>query len=151
MVITCSDSRSRQEDQTGKLIIHLLEKAGHAILAYRLVADEAPQIRSAIEEAVQLEGLQAVLINGGTGISPRDRTIEVLESLLEKHMEGFGELFRALSYEEIGPSAMLSRAHAGVYKGRVFFALPGSEAAVQLALQRLILPELGHIAYLLGT
>lgn len=149
-VITCSDTRTLETDGTGRLIVGLLEKHGHRVLAHEVVRDEAPAIRKALEAAAADPRVRAVILSGGTGIAPRDGTIEVLDGLLEKKMPGFGELFRVLSFQEIGSSAMLSRAAAGTWRGKIVFALPGSEGAARLALERLILPELGHMVFLLG-
>jgi len=142
-VITCSDSRDATRDESGQTIRTALEEKGHRVCGYRVVPDEMAQIRSAIDEASQV-GAQVVILNGGTGIGRRDNTIEVLEQLLEKKLPGFGELFRYLSFKEIGSPAMMSRALAGTYRGMVLFALPGSPQAARLALEALILPELGH-------
>jgi molybdenum cofactor biosynthesis protein B len=147
-VITASDSRTPETDSSGRLIRERLETAGHAVVYYEIVPDVAERIAGAVLD--HLEQLDAVIVNGGTGIAPRDSTIEALRPLLEKEIEGFGEIFRALSYQEIGASAMLSRALAGVCKGRFIAALPGSTAGCRLAMEKLIVPELGHIAYLLG-
>jgi molybdenum cofactor biosynthesis protein B len=144
-VITVSDTRDEASDVSGRLIQEALQEKGHTVALYRLVPDEPSMIEKAIEEAQAREGLRAVLITGGTGIGPRDQTYEVVSRLLDKCLEGFGELFRMLSFEDIGPSAMLSRAVAGISRGTVIFAMPGSPRAVRLAMERLILPELGHI------
>jgi len=142
-IVTCSDSRDATRDESGQTIRTALEEKGHRVCGYRVVPDEIAQIRSAIDEASQV-GAQVVILNGGTGIGRRDNTIEVLEQLLEKKLPGFGELFRYLSFKEIGSPAMMSRALAGTYRGMVLFALPGSPQAARLALEALILPELGH-------
>jgi molybdenum cofactor biosynthesis protein B len=145
MVITCSDTRTADTDTSGKLIMHLLKEQGHEVSAYHLVKDEPAQIRARIEEAVKNEAVQAIIINGGTGISSRDSTFEAVDALLEKRLDGFGELFRYLTYQDIGSSAIMSRATAGLYRGRIIFSTPGSEGAVHLAMEKLILPELPHI------
>jgi molybdenum cofactor biosynthesis protein B len=145
MVITCSDTRTPDTDASGQLIMRLLKESGHDVAAYHLVKDEPGQIRSLIESAATHDGVQAVIINGGTGISRRDSTFEAVDALLEKRLEGFGELFRYLTYQDIGSPAMMSRATAGLFRGRVVFSIPGSEGAVRLATKKLILPELGHI------
>jgi molybdenum cofactor biosynthesis protein B len=145
MVITCSDTRAPDTDTSGKLIVHLLKEQGHTVAAYHLVKDEPAQIRVRIEEAVKNEAIQAIIINGGTGISRRDSTFEAVDALLEKRLDGFGEIFRYLTYQDIGSSAIMSRATAGLYRGRVVFSTPGSEGAVRLAMEKLILPELPHI------
>lgn len=143
-VLTVSDTRDETTDTSGKLIREMLVEAGHKVLYYEIVRDEAPRIGDAIAHAAVTPGVRALLISGGTGIAPRDVTHEVIASKLEKKIDGFGELFRQLSYEEIGPAAMLSRAVAGTYKGTIIFSIPGSRGAVRLALEKLILPELGH-------
>jgi molybdenum cofactor biosynthesis protein B len=149
-LITVSDTRSGETDSSGALLRRLCEEAGHRVLDQSIVRDEREEIAAAVREAAGLEGCQAVLLTGGTGLAARDNTHEAVAGLLHKRLDGFGELFRALSYEEIGPAAMLSRALAGTL-GPVFVAaLPGSRGAVRLALEKLILPQLGHIAGLLS-
>lgn len=143
-VITVSDTRTPASDESGALLAQLLEQAGHVVLQRTVVRDEAHAIRAAVQQALAGEA-QAVLLNGGTGISPRDVTIETVEPLLAKPLPGFGELFRALSYIEVGSAAFLSRATAGISGGKAIFALPGSPAAVRLAMEKLVLPELGHV------
>jgi molybdenum cofactor biosynthesis protein B len=144
-VVTVSDTRTRDTDASGRAIAEALRAAGHEITAHDLVRDEAPAIAAAVERHVR-GGVPAVIVTGGTGISPRDVTVDALAPLFDKPLAGFGELFRRLSFEDIGPAAMLSRATAGVIGTSVVFVLPGSEHAVRLAMTRLILPELGHIA-----
>lgn len=142
-VITVSDSRTAADDTSGAAIARLLAEAGHAVLGRACVPDDAEKVRAAVREAP--EEADAILLTGGTGVAPRDVTLEALEPLWEKRLPGFGELFRALSARQIGPAAWLSRAAAGtVAGGRLLFALPGAPAAVELALEELILPELGH-------
>ena len=143
-VVTLSDSRSPADDRTGDTIVALLEAAGHSGAGRELVREDPPAIRAALEAALAGPA-QAVILNGGTGIAPRDSTPEIVAPLLECELPGFGELFRQLSFREIGAAAMLSRALAGVARGKLIFALPGSKAACRLALERLILPELGHL------
>lgn len=145
VVITCSDTRTPDTDISGRLMMQLLKEHGHEIAAYHLVKDEPAQIRAIIEKAACTNGVQAILINGGTGISRRDSTFEAIDALLEKRLDGFGEVFRYLTYQEIGSAAILSRATAGTFHGRIIFSTPGSEGAVRLAMEKLILPELGHI------
>ena len=123
----------------------LLKEHGHVVSAYHVVKDEPGQIRRVIEEAVQHDTVQAILINGGTGISPRDSTFEAVDGLLEKRLDGFGEIFRYLTYQDIGSPAIMSRATAGSFRGRMIISTPGSEGAVRLAMEKLILPELGHM------
>jgi molybdenum cofactor biosynthesis protein B len=142
-VVTISDTRTEEDDESGKTINHLLRSQGHEISDYSIVKDESEQIRTAVLKA--LESSDAVICNGGTGISLRDITIETLEPLMNRTVEGFGELFRALSFDEIGSSAMLSRAVAGVVNKNILFCLPGSPNAVKLAMEKLILPEMGHM------
>lgn len=150
-VITVSDTRTPQSDRSGQLIQQSLQAVGHSIGAYALVKDEPTQIREQLSALAERPELDALIFNGGTGIAPRDTTYDALECLLEKTLPGFGELFRFLSYQEIGSRAIASRAVAGVYRGKLVFSLPGSTKAVQLALEKLILPELVHLVQLLRT
>ena len=149
-VLTVSDTRTRETDGSGAAALRLLARAGHRSLDYRIVPDEPERVARQVREWLELEACDGVITNGGTGIAPRDRTFEALEGLFEQRLPGFGELFRMLSYAEIGSAAMLSRAVAGIARGRPVFALPGSTAAVELALERLVLPELGHLLLQLG-
>ncbi|MCY3955752.1 MAG: MogA/MoaB family molybdenum cofactor biosynthesis protein [Nitrospira sp.] len=144
-VITCSDTRTPETDKSGQLIRELLTQGGHRIGAYHVVKDEPVEVRELVRELGEQPGLDALIINGGTGISRRDSTFEAVDGLLEKRLPGFGELFRYLSYKDIGSPAMLSRATAGLYQGIVLFSIPGSSGAVRLAMEALILPELPHI------
>jgi len=145
MVITCSDTRTTETDTSGQLIQKLLKERGHSVVAYHLVKDEPAQIKSRSAEGTTNDAVQAIIINGGTGISRRDSTFEAVNAMLEKRLDGFGEVFRYLTYQEIGSPAIMSRATAGIIKGRVLFSTPGSENAVRLAMEKLILPELGHL------
>jgi len=145
VVITCSDTRTPQSDTSGYRIMVMLRDAGHSVASYQIVKDEPSKIKAAIKKAVKNKKAQAIIINGGTGIAKRDSTFEAIEGLLEKKLDGFGEVFRALTYQEIGSPAIMTRATAGTYKGRIIFSTPGSENAVKLAMEKLILPELGHI------
>ena len=147
-VITASDSRTPETDQSGKLIRTMLEAAGHHVDYYEIVRDDREKISAAIVN--NLENLDALIVNGGTGITARDNTTEVVESLLDKELKGFGELLRMLSFNEIGAAAMMSRAIAGVRHGKFIAALPGSTDACRLAMEKLLLPQLGHITYLLS-
>lgn len=147
-VITASDTRTEADDESGKLIRESLVAAGHQVIHYEILPDDPKGIGDAIRAA--LPGLDGVIINGGTGVAARDSTFEAVRGLLDKELEGFGELFRMLSYQEIGSAAFLSRALAGVSAGKIVISLPGSPAACRLALDKLLLPELGHIAHLLG-
>ena len=142
-VVTVSDTRTVETDRSGQLIQHLLREAGHSLSAYALVRDEPAQIQAQMERLSQTA--EALIFNGGTGIAPRDTTYDAIEQRLEKTLPGFGELFRTLSYEEIGSRAIASRAVAGVYRGRLVFSIPGSSNAVRLAMEKLILPELRHL------
>ena len=146
-ILTMSDTRSREEDVSGGIIRDMLRLGGHGIVAYEVVPDEPDRIRSMIDAWVTDDRIQAILTNGGTGIARRDTTYDVIAGLIEKRLDGFGELFRMLSYQEIGAAAMLSRAVAGVYQGRLILAMPGSRNAVQLAMSKLIVPELAHLVY----
>ena len=146
MVITCSDTRTTDSDTSGKLICHLLKEHGHTIADYRLIKDDPRDITHLLQHTADQTDIQVVIINGGTGISRRDSTFEAVDGFLEKRLDGFGELFRSLSYQDIGSAAMLSRATAGIHGGLVIFSTPGSRGAVQLAMEKLILPEIGHIA-----
>jgi len=145
MVITCSDTRTTETDTSGFRIMNMLKDAGHEVVAYHLVKDEPSKIKAKIKTAVANKKIQAIIINGGTGISRRDSTFEAVDAMLEKRLDGFGEVFRYLTYQEIGSPAIMSRAIAGIIKGRVLFSTPGSENAVRLAMEKLILPELGHL------
>jgi len=145
VVITCSDTRTRETDTSGALAMELLKTRGHDVVAYHLVKDDPGQIRGAIEEATQRPEAQAIIINGGTGISRRDSTFEAVDGMLEKRLDGFGELFRYLTYQDIGSPAIMTRATAGVYRNRIIISTPGSEGAVRLAMEKLILPELAHM------
>jgi molybdenum cofactor biosynthesis protein B len=145
VVITCSDTRTPETDTSGFRIMHMLKDAGHTVAAYHLVKDEPSKIKATIKTAVANKKVQAIIINGGTGISRRDSTFEAVDAMLEKRLNGFGEVFRYLTYQEIGSPAIMSRATAGIIKGCVLFSTPGSENAVRLAMEKLILPELGHL------
>jgi molybdenum cofactor biosynthesis protein B len=144
-VITVSDTRTEETDTSGKAIIDLLLAAGHAVVGRSIVKDDPDQIRSLIERHLANPDVQVIITTGGTGITSRDTTYEVVNGMLHKRLDGFGELFRMLSYQEIGPAAMLSRACAGLVSGRIIASLPGSHAAVRLATERLLIPELGHL------
>lgn len=146
MVITVSDTRTEETDKSGQLMKQLLEEAGHTIQLYQIVKDEPSEVMAAIEAGIADAQVQVILLNGGTGISPRDNTFEAVSGMLDKEVPGFGELFRMLSYtEDIGSSAMLSRAVAGTRQGKMIFSTPGSTGAVRLAMTKLIVPEIGHV------
>lgn len=146
-VLTVSDTRTESDDQSGQTIIKALEGAGHAVKAYAIVKDEPDQIGTELRRWLQRGDLDLICTTGGTGISSRDTTIEVVRGLLDKELEGFGQLFRMLSWDEVGPAAMLSRTVAGLAGQTLVFALPGSSNAVSLALNRLIVPELPHLVW----
>jgi molybdenum cofactor biosynthesis protein B len=146
MIITVSDTRDKETDKSGQLIQQFLIEANHTIARYQIVKDDKEEIRLAIEAGVNDPSVQAILLNGGTGIAKRDVTYEVVASILDKELPGFGEIFRMLSYtEDIGSAAILSRAIAGVYRERAIFSMPGSSGAVRLAMSKLVIPELGHV------
>ncbi|MAE63786.1 MAG: molybdenum cofactor biosynthesis protein [Phycisphaeraceae bacterium] len=146
-VLTVSDTRTRETDQGGRLVIDHLERAGHSVKDYEIVRDEPDEIRSRLEKWLAPADLEVVFTTGGTGIARRDTTIEVVRSLLDRELEGFGELFRMLSFDDIGAAAMLSRAVAGLAGETLLFAMPGSSGAVELAMSRLIVPELSHLVW----
>ena len=148
-VITVSDTRTPADDRSGQRIRELLQAAGHRIEHYEILRDEPALIAAAIGRLPA--AAEAIILNGGTGLARRDTTYEAVSRLFEKEITGFGELFRMLSYEQIGAAAMLSRASAGVIAQRIVFSLPGSTAAVELAMTKLIVPQLGHLAGLLRS
>jgi molybdenum cofactor biosynthesis protein B len=143
-VLTISDTRTEANDTSGDTIVGLLVTSGHVLAGRALVKDDPAAVRAAIASA-RVGATQVIITTGGTGITSRDSTYEAIASLLEKRLDGFGELFRMLSFQEIGSAAMLSRACAGTIGGTAVFSLPGSEAAVRLAMTKLILPEIGHV------
>ena len=146
-IITVSDTRTPETDTSGQIMRDRLERAGHTIVGYQIVKDEPEQIAALLDKYCEDPRCQAILFNGGTGIAQRDTTYDVISGKLEKTLVGFGELFRMLSYAEIGAAAMLSRATAGVYRGRLIFSTPGSSNAVALAMDKLIAGELAHLVY----
>lgn len=149
-VVTVSDSRTVATDGSGQLIQNLLTAAGHRVGEYQILPDEPDSIRALLRQYSAHPEIQAILCNGGTGIAPRDTTYDAIASLLEKELPGFGEIFRYLSYQEVGSRAIASRAVAGVYQATLIFSLPGSSKAVKLAMESLILPELVHLTRLLN-
>jgi molybdenum cofactor biosynthesis protein B len=149
-VLTVSDTRTMDDDTSGRRIAELLTTAGHVVGSHDIVRDEPDIIAARVRGLVDGGDVGAAILSGGTGIAARDSTIEAVRPLLEKELPGFGELFRYLSYQDIGPAAMLSRATAGAVGGLVVIVLPGSTAAVELAMSRLVLPELGHMVSLAG-
>lgn len=142
-VLTISDTRKVETDVSGRTIVELLEADGHVVAKRQILRDEPKDVHDAL--IAQVGGVDAVITTGGTGITSRDSTYEAVVGLFEKRLDGFGEIFRMLSYSEIGSAAMLSRACAGVARGTAIFILPGSENAVRLAMTKLILPEIGHV------
>ena len=148
-IVTVSDSRTHETDTNYHFLEPTITKLGHRVNGYRLVKDEPVQVVEALNEMID-RGVQIVLFNGGTGISKRDRTYDALSQKLEKTLPGFGELFRMLSWEQVGSAAMFSRATAGVYRGAVVISTPGSPKAVKLAWEKLIAPELQHLAWEVG-
>jgi molybdopterin adenylyltransferase len=150
-VITLSDSRSRETDKSGDLIQNLLEGKGHRVLVRKLIPDNRTVLRAALRALQRDKNIHAIITTGGTGLAPRDVTIEAVHGMLDKELPGFNSLFMLLSYSEIKSAAMLSRALAGTIKGKILFCIPGSPKACKLALESLILPELGHILMLLRS
>jgi molybdopterin adenylyltransferase len=144
-VITVSDTRTEATDTGGRAIIQLLTEAGHIVEGRRILRDEPAAVAALVRELAAGGQVDVIITTGGTGITHRDSTFEALDGLLDKRLPGFGELFRMLSFQEIGAAAMLSRACAGTHRGRVIVSLPGSENAVRLAMTRLLIPELGHL------
>jgi molybdenum cofactor biosynthesis protein B len=145
-VITVSDTRTLDTDTGGARVAELLGAGGHPVVVREIVKDEPAEISATLSALLARDDVAAVIFTGGTGVAPRDVTPEAVEPLLDRVVPGFGELFRALSYQEIGSAALLSRALAGLASGRVVFVLPGSRGAVELAMEKLVLPELGHLA-----
>jgi molybdenum cofactor biosynthesis protein B len=144
-IVTVSDTRTLETDSSGRLISTLLEERGHRVSGRTLLKDEPGDVRQTVTALVHDSSVDVVITTGGTGITARDSTFEAIDGLLQKRLAGFGELFRMLSYHEIGAAAMLSRATAGLAGRTVILALPGSEHAVRLAMEKLVLPELGHL------
>src|SRR5208282_1206122 len=147
-IVTASDTRTAETAKSGAAIREMFTGAGHGIVYYEIVPDAPSKIAHAI--ITHLGEVDAIVVNGGTGLAPRDVSADVVRSLLDREIEGFGELFRMLSYQDIGAAAMLSRAVAGIRHGKFIAALPGSTGACRLAMEKLILPEIGHITYLLS-
>jgi molybdenum cofactor biosynthesis protein B len=144
-VLTISDTKTPETDTSGALIRELLAAAGHRVAGATIVRDEPAEVRRVIAQAVADPGVQVVILTGGTGVTSRDSTFEAVETLLDKRLPGFGELFRMLSYQEIGPAAMLSRAQLGIHQRRIVASLPGSPNACRLALEKLLIPEMPHL------
>ena len=146
-IITLSDTRTDATDTSGKTIRDLLAHAGHEIAHYQIIRDEPAELDKLLIDLLHRDSIDAILTNGGTGISRRDQTISVITTHLDQPLPGFGELFRMLSWEQIGSGAMLSRAVGGIAKGKIVFAMPGSTKSVDLAMTKLILPELKHLIF----
>lgn len=146
-IVTVSDTRTPETDVNRQYIEQRMNELGHTVAAYRLIKDEPDQVAAVLDELAALPDVRLILCNGGTGISPRDTTYDVISRKLEKTLPGFGELFRVLSFGQVGAAAMLSRATAGVYRGTLVFSMPGSPNAVETALEKLILPEINHLAW----
>ena len=146
-VVTVSDTRTPETDVNGRYLRERIEAAGNSLHSTRIVKDEPDQVEAALEELAASPRVQVILFNGGTGVSRRDRTFDVLSRKLDKTLSGFGEIFRMLSYEQVGSAAMMSRATAGVYRDKIVVSTPGSPAAVKLAWEKLIGPELKHLAW----
>jgi molybdopterin adenylyltransferase len=144
-VITVSDTRDETTDTSGQAIKQFLTSDAHQTAGYRIVKDEPAQIEALLNEALGNSDVEAVIVNGGTGIAPRDGTYEVVSRFFDKKLDGFGEIFRYLSYLDIGSAAIMSRAAAGTARGKVLISLPGSNGAVTLAMEKLILPEIRHM------
>ena len=151
-VITVSDTRDEATDTSGQAIKKLLGDEGHEAAGYRIVKDDPVQIENLLNETLGKRDIDALIVNGGTGIAPRDGTYEVVSRFFEKKLDGFGEIFRYLSYQDIGSAAIMSRAAAGTARGKIVISLPGSKGAVTLAMEKLILPEIRHmVSQLQGT
>lgn len=148
-IVTVSDSRTPETDTNAAFLREQLEADGNSVTAYQIIKDEPDQVSDVLDKMAETDA-QIIIFNGGTGIAPRDTTFDVLNRKLEKTLPGFGELFRMFSYDQVGAAAMLSRATAGVYKGKVIISTPGSNAAVRLAWEKLIGPELEHLAWEVG-
>jgi molybdopterin adenylyltransferase len=144
-IITVSDTRTDETDASGRAIADLLTAAGHQVAGRTIVKDDPDLVRGTIERQLASPDVHAIITTGGTGITSRDSTYEAVTAMLQKRLDGFGELFRMLSYEQIGSAAIMSRACAGLAAGRIIVCLPGSEAAVRLAVEKLLIPELGHL------
>jgi molybdenum cofactor biosynthesis protein B len=144
-ILTVSDTRTEETDASGRTIAELLTAAGHQVAGRTIVKDDPDLVRGTIQRQLASPDVHVIITTGGTGITSRDTTYEAINGLLQKRLDGFGELFRMLSFEQIGPAAIMSRACAGLTAGRIVVSLPGSEPAVRLAMERLLIPELGHL------
>jgi molybdenum cofactor biosynthesis protein B len=144
-VLVISDSRTEKTDESGKYLVEKMESSGHTVIDYALLKNDSPAIKQKLEELLSQAELQVIITSGGTGVSMRDVTVETITPMLDKMLDGFGELFRTLSYAEIGTASIMSRAIAGVIGGKIIICSPGSLAAVKLAVEKIILPEIGHM------
>lgn len=144
-VLVISDSRTEKTDESGKYLVEKMENSGHTVVDYTLLKNDSSAIKQKLEDLLSQEELQVIITSGGTGVSMRDVTVETVTPMLDKMLDGFGELFRTLSYMEIGTASIMSRAIAGVISGRTIICIPGSLAAVKLAVEKIILPEIGHM------
>jgi len=149
-VVTLSDTRTLENDVSGSTIKDLLTASGHRVMMHTVIADEADAIRGALHALVADPDLQLVVFNGGTGLAPRDVTVETVREMFDKELTAFGTMFAMLSWEQVGSACLLSRATAGVVKGRLVYCLPGSPKACKLAMEKLILPEIGHMLKQIG-
>jgi molybdenum cofactor biosynthesis protein B len=150
-VLTVSDTRTQATDKSGDAIATLLTAAGHSVTGRAIVKDEPADVVGVVSSQLTNPEVQVIITTGGTGLTPRDSTYEALSALIEKRLDGFGELFRMISYDDIGPAAMLSRAVAGTARGKFIASLPGSEGAVRLAMTKLLIPELPHLVQQIGA
>jgi molybdenum cofactor biosynthesis protein B len=144
-VITVSDTRTLDTDTGGQAVVDHLTTAGHTVVARQIVPDESEHLRPLVLALVERNDLDAILLTGGTGITRRDQTYETIAAMCDKLLPGYGEIFRWLSFQEIGPAAILSRSIGGVIQGKIVLTMPGSPAAVRLAMEKIIVPELGHL------
>ena len=144
-VLTVSDSRTEEDDESGKILRQKLEQNGHRVTAHFILKNEVKALRNRLERLLEMKELQVIITSGGTGAGSRDITIETVSPMLEKRLDGFGELFRFLTYQELGTASIMSRAMAGTIRGRVILCLPGSPGAANLAMDKIILPEIGHL------
>jgi molybdenum cofactor biosynthesis protein B len=146
-VVVTSDTRSEKEDETGRIAVGLIEGDGHTVMSHTLVPNNEEKIRAEVERLLYNDTVQVIVTSGGTGIGSKDKTVAAVAPIIEKEMPGFGELFRRISYDEVGGAAIMSRATAGVAKGKLIFCLPGSRNAVKVALSKIILPNVGHMQW----
>jgi molybdenum cofactor biosynthesis protein B len=146
-LIVTSDTRTEREDETGRIAVSLIEGDGHSVASHTIVSNNEGKIRAEVERILYDDAVEVIVTSGGTGISAKDVTVAAVAPLLEKEIPGFGELFRRISYDEVGGAAIMSRATAGVANGKLIFCLPGSRNAVKVALTKIILPNVGHMQW----